>query len=413
MHEKISRKRRRVIVVLFALILAGITEALSYATIYVANGFLEEKIQRTSVIYAEQSERIRALLRNRNTSFGMVDSVLGWRYRPGFESATDKLNGMGLRSSRDYAQLPGPGTLRVAAFGDSFVYGTEVTNDETWAAVAERFDERLEVLNYGVGGYGTDQALLRFRAEGMALSPELVLIGFAPIDLRRTVNVYRRFLSNNEALLTKPRFTLAPGGDLRLLDTPIRRPEDWEPMLDKPSLVIHWGENDHWYRPLVYENPLYDLSAAVRLLSALWIRVDNRYFDSNRIFAGGSFNPESAAFAIQVAVFEAFAAEVRAAGAWPLILILPNREAMNEIRTGRELHYEILLRRLDVLDLSYVDALDAFDLEHAESIDDWFAPGGHYSPDGNRIIAEWLAGRLIDGDGRAQPSERDTSRVSR
>lgn len=394
------KRRAVVVVVLFGLILLGIVELLSHATIYVANGFLQERILKTSTIYEEQSERIRALFENRDTALGVIDAALGWRYRPGFESPTDRINDMGLRSARDYAPFPPAGTLRIAVFGDSFTYGTEVANEHAWPSVMERLDERLEVLNYGVGGYGTDQALLRFRAEGMRLSPDVVLMGFAPVDLRRTVNVYRRFLANNEALLTKPRFVLGPERDLRLLETPIRRPEDWAPILDDPSLVRRWGENDHWYRALVYENALYDLSAAVRLLSGLWIRLDNRYFDNDRIFAGGGFNPESTAFDIQVAVFEAFVTEARDSGARPVILILPNMQAMNEALAGREPHYEPLLKSLRAFDLPFLDGLDAFELGEADSIGDWFARGGHYSPQGNLIIAEWLAGVFADIEAR-------------
>jgi len=65
--------------------------------------------------------------------------------------------------------------------------------------------DALNVLNYGIGGYGFDQAFLRFQREGIALRPDVVLIGFAPDDLGRLVNVYRRFISSRELPLAKPR----------------------------------------------------------------------------------------------------------------------------------------------------------------------------------------------------------------
>ena len=92
------------------------------------------------------------------------------------------------------APSPRRGLCVSLLFGDSFVYGNEVSDDDAWCAVLEASSDALEVLNYGVGGYGLDQAFLRFQREGMALHPDVVLIGFTPDDLGRVVNVYRRFI---------------------------------------------------------------------------------------------------------------------------------------------------------------------------------------------------------------------------
>jgi hypothetical protein len=48
-----------------------------------------------------------------------------------------------------------------------------------------------------------------------------VLIGFVPDDIRRNVNVYRRFLSDHELPLFKPRFRISDDGVLRLLPCPL------------------------------------------------------------------------------------------------------------------------------------------------------------------------------------------------
>ena len=49
------------------------------------------------------------------------------------------------------------------------------------------------MLNFGVGGYGLDQALLRFSAESAAFHPQVVLIGVIADDVLRGVNVFGRF----------------------------------------------------------------------------------------------------------------------------------------------------------------------------------------------------------------------------
>jgi hypothetical protein len=236
----------------------------------------------------------------------MLDRELGWMYRPGFRSATDHLNAAGLRSLREYSPRVPVGHVRVAAFGDSFVYGNEVPDSSAWTAQVERMDSAVEVLNYGVGGYGLDQAFLRYLREGERFQPELVVIGFVPDDLPRVVNVYRRFISSREVPLIKPRFVLGSRGALQLLAEHVPDAEGYRAYVEEPSRVRDLGKLDYWYEPLIYDNPLYDWSATVRVFSNGWARLRQRAWDTNRLLADNKFNEGSEAFRIQVAVMEAF-----------------------------------------------------------------------------------------------------------
>src|SRR5439155_12092273 len=83
--------------------------------------------------------------------------------------------------------------VRIAAFGDSFTHCDGVANSFTWEYLLERLNPALEVLNFGVGGYGTDQALLRYELEGMAFHPHIAILGFLPENIHRVVSVFRSF----------------------------------------------------------------------------------------------------------------------------------------------------------------------------------------------------------------------------
>src|SRR5262249_42937310 len=137
-----------------------------------------------------QSLMIPAVLEGNKTH--LLDPGLGWRPRPNHCSPEHQINSQGLRSTRDYAPTPAPGVLRVAAFGDSLVYGACVTNVDSWPAILEQTFPDIEVLNYGVLGYGLDQAYLRYQAEGHCLAPEVVLLGCTR-TIGRCVNVYTPF----------------------------------------------------------------------------------------------------------------------------------------------------------------------------------------------------------------------------
>ncbi len=390
--------RRRLVFTAIALVLAlGLLELLSPLVGSLLAPRLDIDMRRTRTIYAEQTARIRTLLDDPTTLI-LLDSTLGWYYRPGYSSPVHVLNAAGLRSDREYAAVAPPGTRRLAAFGDSFIYGTEVPNADAWPQQLEVREPTLEVLNYGVGGYGTDQAMLRYLRDGSRFAPELVLIGFAPVDLRRTENVYRRFISSHEVPLVKPRFALEPDGRLTLIPNPLPRREDWEALAAEPSRARSLGAHDKWYDPIRYENPVYDWSTTVRLGSQVGLRVWRKFFWRDRLLEGGAFRPAAPAFALQRAILNAFADSVRARGAVPLFVLLPDQESVTGLRSGGRVVYapmrDSLLRdsRAPVIDL-----IDAFRARPAsEDPWSWFAPGGHYSRAGNAIVAEWIAARLPD-----------------
>jgi len=293
---------------------------------------------------------------------------------------------------------PGKPGILAPAFGDSFVYGSDVDHDESWPAFLERRSSRIEVLNYGVGGYGTDQAYLRFLEEGMELDPDLVLVGFAPVNVRRAVNRYRRFISSLEYPLFKPRFRVDDSGDLKLIPSPLAGELSTEELVRKPRRALAAADHDQWYRPAVYENPLYDWSATVRLLSILGARAWERFFDPDRILVDGRFNPASEAFAVEVALLEAFYDAACGPETPAVVLVLPDRDSVEDARRDRPTIYDPLLDSLEVRKIPVLDGVEAFEGDAPESgVAGWFGPRGHYSPAGNAAFAEWLEGVLEDG----------------
>jgi hypothetical protein len=152
-----------------------------------------------------------------NPSYVLHDAELGWRYAPlarARHTTEDfdveiRINAQGFRDEPFEAR---PGTARIVALGDSltFGWGVEAAQDFT-----TRLEELLgaDVLNLGVGGYGTDQELLLWERVGRGLEPQVVLLTVCANDLEEISRpaAYGRY---------KPRFELHDG-TLRLLDTPV------------------------------------------------------------------------------------------------------------------------------------------------------------------------------------------------
>lgn len=385
------------------ILVLAVIEALSFAGIWVSARVLDPPIRRTASIYREQSQRIRRLLTPDTLRREVLDPELGWRYRAGFRRGGDIINAQALRSTRDYdpSPLATQGMTRIAAFGDSFVYGNEVDTQDAWTSQLETMFPGVEALNYGVGGYGVDQAYLRYRAEGRAFAPHVVLIGFVSDDLRRLVNVYRRFIADYEAPLVKPRFMLDPSGTPRLLPVPLRDARDYARLAAFPKNARALGQHDQWYEPAMYENPVYDYSATVRLVTSLWVQVHNRYFDPNRLLDGDVFNTSSDAYRIQLQLFALFTQDIARDGARPLVLLFPDLVSLQAELQGRPPAFAPMKVSMEQRGIPYLD-LSADFLVHARQsgVDGLFLAGGHYSPLGNAIVARAVGSALTSTAGR-------------
>ena len=184
------------------------------------------------------------------------------------KNGTKKLyraNSSGIRGDKEYTLVPPPGVRRILTFGDSYTHCDGVLNHETWQAIMESYDSNMEVINFGVGGYGTDQAYLRYLEEGRQYQSHIVLIGFMTENIKRNVNRYRPFYFPPTSMpLAKPRFIIK-NGKLSLIPNPMQRLDDYRMLLlHTPEVLSEAGINDYYYQSH-YKSNIYDWSPAVRI----------------------------------------------------------------------------------------------------------------------------------------------------
>jgi lysophospholipase L1-like esterase len=159
----------------------------------------------------------RSVLAERDASRYRHDERLGYVPRPGWSAPGATIDSDGFRHSGEHtADAP------ILAVGDSFTYGDEVNDNQTWPAQLQLVSDR-RVLNAGVSGYGFDQIVLRAEALAAKVKPAAIVVAFIADDIRRTE--MRRLWSAD-----KPWFELSDGqaGDrLELKGVPV--PERQEP----------------------------------------------------------------------------------------------------------------------------------------------------------------------------------------
>ena len=109
-----------------------------------------------------------------------------------------------------------PGGLRVALMGDSFVEALQVPLDSTLArrlerALAGRFPGRpVEVLNFGVSGFGTAAEAVRYRTLASRFHPDLVLVLFVSNDPWDVMTLDTRLYTTRDGTMVPQRVELGP-----------------------------------------------------------------------------------------------------------------------------------------------------------------------------------------------------------
>jgi hypothetical protein len=124
--------------------------------------------------------------------FYTTDAYRGFALQPGVEGHYQRegesyvrINSDGLRD-RERPKAKPADTVRIAVLGDSFSEAMHVPMEQTfWFLLERKLQEcrafpgkRVEVINFGVSGYGTAQELLTLRQKVWDYSPDLVVLAF-------------------------------------------------------------------------------------------------------------------------------------------------------------------------------------------------------------------------------------------
>ncbi len=287
----------------------------------------------------------------------MHDPGLGYAPKPGFRGSGAggwpvTIDADGLRGCGEYTEA-GEGQP-ILAVGDSYTFGEEVGDTETWPTQLQRMSGR-RVLNGGVSGYGFDQIVLRAERLAAAHEPSMVIAGLIADDVRRTE--MRRLWGRD-----KPWFGL-DRDRLQLEGVPVperrRRAPAWlRHRLDR-ALIDLPAPLQHAFGYHVRRHPEgQGLAIALHLIERL-VRLGERH--RCRVVLLAQYHP-------QVWVDRTFAAEERRV-------------------TG------LVLDRARSLGLAALDTFPRFAIEPAAAS---FYVNTHLSRRGNAMVASLLAARLSE-----------------
>src|SRR5262249_7789336 len=113
------------------------------------------------------------------------DELLGWVnvpnldvkdiYGPGTVLHT---NSRGFRGTDEYTVEVPVGRKRVLCSGDSYTFGVDASDSDTWCHQLAVLAPTFETINMGLGGYGIDQAFLWYQRDGERYAHDVQILAF-------------------------------------------------------------------------------------------------------------------------------------------------------------------------------------------------------------------------------------------
>lgn len=153
---------------------------------------------------------MRAMQGGHGRSVLSYDDTLIWTFQPGLNvtpfGPPVSINDAGFRDEFPRADT-GSEETRIAVLGDSYTAAVRTSEEERFTERLERGLEEdghsVDVINFGMNAYGTDQEALTYRHVASRFDPEVVILMVSPNDIRETYvkhslhpGTIRRNLSN-------------------------------------------------------------------------------------------------------------------------------------------------------------------------------------------------------------------------
>ncbi len=339
------------------------------------------------------------------TDYLHYDESLGWRYAPDkcvlyLNSQQDYFVYTNSKGFRDSEWAAPNGKRRVVFLGDSFTAGLYVEENESYVGLLKRaWANEFDVANLGTEGYGTDQEALLFESDGRAYKPDYVVVGFL---------IGNDFDDNSEAVSvasTKPYFVLS-NGSLELRGVPAVKP--WQ-----GRLRLWAYQNSYVFR--IFNN-VYDRSPAVKtfISSAAHFRFGElfkpaaKYLPNEWKYYLQNESPDARKnLELAKAILRRIFADARAAGAEPVLVIIPSRNqadhsavqafsaafAINESQLDMEKPNRELAALAQAENVTVIDLLPLM-CESIKNGKTLYLEDGHWNQEGHLLAFEYLDGIL-------------------
>ena len=302
-----------------------------------------------------------------------------------------------------------------SCYGDSFTFSRQVNDDETWVHHLSEFTNS-NVLNFGVGNYGVDQALLRLKREFPKYPTKIVIMGVVPETICRIVSVWKHYYEYGNTFGFKPRFILK-NNSLNLIENIIDGKDKFEKYQNYLEDINRY---DFFYKNKFLKEKI-SFPYCITILKNLrrnfgiinWVQKINQRKKNNFDCTDIEWNTMKIIMKInldwRVKLFQdnetcellkqilvEYANYGKKQNFKPVFIFLPQKDDILFIKKNFNFYHNFVNELKKIENLFCIDITK--DMINIKEIDRMFSDnneyGGHYSKDGNQKVAELIFNEL-------------------
>lgn len=330
------------------------------------------------------------------------DELTGWPTKQWLANEADK-HGARLSPANDVlSDKP----VCISVFGDSFAFSDEVDQASAWANQLANI-LGCRVNNFGVSGYGTDQAVLRYESmlKNKVDVGKTIILTFIPDDLNRNVNQWR-YLLDSDPFTFKPVFQKS-GDKFKLVPVPINDANDVSAIHDMPESTLkaeQFAPNSSHLKSKMRSSFFYSFTL-VRIVTRIVLSINPARFGwplrylNYPAWYDSSAGPTQEKMETFNYVLNRFNERCAKENKKCILLLIPDGDVFySAIRTAQ--HDFAGIRSQLPKDLHFIDVTDAlvkaFDSRYCDFLTQPKSCRGHFSATGNLELAKIVRRSLRD-----------------
>ena len=151
------------------------------------------------------------------------DNLLGWDRKKNskgyeynkFKKTSFSINKHGARGMNNFSKN------KITVLGDSYAFCRYVNDNQTWEDMIQK-KIKGNVLNYGIGNFGIDQAILKINKIKKRNISKIIVINVVPETILRIHSFWKHYLEFGNYFGFKPKYILK-NKKLILLKSPIKK----------------------------------------------------------------------------------------------------------------------------------------------------------------------------------------------
>ena len=283
----------------------------------------------------------------------------------------------------------------IDVYGDSFIYGyfDNLGEKDLWSY---HLSKKLEckVGNFGISGYGNDQAFLHFEKniEKYKKKRTVVLYAVTSINIKRNLNRFRGLINGNNHPASKPRY-IVENGKLKLIekyDLSYKSYKDLYSNRGKDCLPFEDICKLHSYNNQISKFP-YSFFLPLSLVKSKKTQALLKGYSLHQYLYDSNFINARTIVSLLVNSFNEILKGNNIEGK---VLLLPTLSDIKYALKNNKNQFEKLIKYMKLKKIPYIDFLDEIVKnikEDKASPEDYFLRSGHFSQKSHLLLSNFIS----------------------